>query len=168
MRDLTAGQLAALTGEATRPTFLVSIRFAGSGKLSTNGDVVVTDTTYLGEDIGIDAMEDWTRATIRLRPTVERVSYALTSAWRGSSARIYLLPRPLVEGTYTGDDLVLLLDGVLVGATLGEQLELTVLHRSIVGQWSPRIRIAKPFCNHLPQPGTVLTWQGDVYTLEAR
>ena len=175
MRDLSEKQSHAVFSEATRPTFLVTLNFGDLQTFSTNGTISLGETTWVGEDASVQGLEDWSRAEIRLRPTPERVALALTQDWRGSEVHIELLPVVVYDDDDFWEDpapadadRILLLDGVLTSAAVGETLDLTVVHRAFVGQWSPRIRIAKPWANHLPQPGTTFVWQGDVYTLEAR
>lgn len=182
MRDLAADQLEIVSHRETMPVYLVEINLSGQERLSTSGDRTVGDEVYAGGDVGVRGLDNWAAAQIRLRATPERVAQVLAPGWRGADCRIWLLPYyeypRLIEDGYYDDGLamsgpytaapILLLDGVLTGAAVGDAVELSVAHRAAVARWVPGIRIAAPLCNHLPRPGTVFTWAGDNYTLEAR
>lgn len=183
MRDTDTLQAAVLAEDVTRPIYLVEMQYADEPEyLSTNGTQTVGLTTYTGSDVGVAGMGDWTQARIRLMPTPARSAALLSPDWRGQPCRIYLLPcseypefiEPgYVEPAYALQGVVkadpmLLLDGVITGGSLGQYVELEISHRALLRRWTPRIRIAPPTCNHLPPPGTRLTWEGETFILEAR
>lgn len=184
MRTLDATQESLVQSKTTKPIFLIEMNYTGVEYLSTNGDITVDGIAYTGSDIGLSGSQDWTRATIKLVPTPDRVSDMLSGAWRRGTCKISLLPviefprifeegyvendqDYALQGTVVGEP-ILLIDGLLTAGQYSQELTLTVTHKSLVGMWTPRLRITNEWCNHLPQPGTQLKWQGDIFTLESR
>lgn len=183
MREVSAGQLAALSQDTTRPIYLVDLLFSGEPEfLSTNGNRLVGNEQYVGGDIAVAGVGDWTQASIRLTPTPARVSALLNDAWRGTACRVWLLPVSKLFQFWAEDyavedyghqgatqhEPILLLDGVLTAGRLSDSLELEVAHRALLRRWTPRLRAAPPVCNHMPAPGSRVEWQGEVFTLESR
>lgn len=183
MRSTTAAQDEVLALRFTRPIYLVEIAIDGQEYLSTNGDVTVGGITYAGADVGLRSVQNWSSAAVSVLPTPARVAQVVSQSWRYGRCRISLLPAtyyPLIiqpgyveEGFFVQGpqyaEPMLLVDGELTSASLsGDRVEFTVASRVSVGRWLPAARIAPPLCNHLPKPGTVITWEGDRYTLEAR
>lgn len=183
MRTITAIQEAALERRDTKPIYIVEINVDGQEYLSSNGDRIVNSITYVGADIGITSIENWSSARLKLLPNPARVSQFISQSWRYGTCRISLLPATydptIIEAGYVVDEYafqgeqlftpILLIDGELTSASLSaNSLEFTIANRVSVGRWLPALRIAPPICNHLPKVGTVITWQGDNYTLEAR
>ena len=183
MLNITASQQALLDEAVTLPIYLIDINFATGEYLSTNGDRTVGAITYLGGETGLSAAEDWATASVRMPASATRMQTLITGDWRGSSAKISLLPAinyPMrlesgyVEDGYARqglviDDPILLINGVLTGAN-GDSDTITfeITHSARVGKWAPRIRLMPPICNWLPAPGTRLNWAGEVFVLEAR
>lgn len=183
MRDLTPEQQAVLSEDVTAPTFLIDMEFGSQEYLSTRGDIEVDGVLYSGFDAGISSISDWTKGTIKLVPTPERVQTALSSGWQGNKCKIYLLPQTSYPQIYQEGyveegygiqgnqvyDPILLLDGVLDTASFSSStLNISIIHKAYVGQWAPRLRITNQFANHLPEVGTQFTWEGDIFTLESR
>lgn len=183
MRDLDATQSALLAQRETRPIYLIVIDAAGQEYLSTSGTHSIDDIPYTPGDVGLRAVTDWSEATITLRPTPARVERAIGGEWRRGSCDIYLLPAtryPLIyEDGYVEDgyamqgdtygDPILLLPGAMSAARVTDRgVEYRVVHRARTARWSPPIRVAPPAFNHLPRPGTIITWGGERFVLEAR
>ena len=183
MRATTAAQDAVLAERFTRPIYLVEVAIDGQEYLSTNGDVELDGIAYTGADVGLRSIENWSSAVVSLLPTPERVAQVVSQSWRYGRCRISLLPATyyplLIQPGYVADgyfiqgavygEAMLLVDGELTAASYsGDRVEFTVASRVSVGRWLPAARIAPPLCNHLPKPGTTITWEGDRYTLEAR
>lgn len=183
MRTIDASQQAALDRRDTKPVYIIEINVDGQEYLSSNGDRVVSGTTYVGADVGITSIENWSSARLKLLPNPARVNQFISQSWRYGTCRISLLPTTydpeIIEDDYVVDDYasqgeqqftpILLIDGELTSASLSaNSLEFTIANRVSVGRWLPALRIAPPICNHLPKVGTVIVWQGDNYTLEAR
>lgn len=183
MRDTTSAQDAVLDRRFTKPVYLVEIEVDGQEYLSTNANQEVGGQTWIGGQVMLKRIENGVRASIALRPTPERMAQFESQSWRYGSCRISLLPGtsfPLIwaEGyaadgyAYQGDvfaDPILLIDGELVSGSVGpSSVDFEIAHRISVGRWLPAVRIAPPICNHLPRVGTVITWEGDRYMLEAR
>lgn len=181
MRDLDADQLAIVSSRETSPVYLVEINLAGQELLSSNGDQTIGEALYVGGDLQVAGINNWTSAKIRLRATPERVQQILATGWRNSACKIWLLPairlpQLIAEGYYAEGyaaegvqtaDPILLLDGVLTGGSAKDAVELDCVHRAFLSRWVPGIRIAAPICNHLPRPGTTFTFDGATYTIEA-
>lgn len=183
MRDLDIIQSSILEEERTKPVFLIDITISSEEHLSTNGDITLNGVTYTTSDIGLSGASDWTSATIKLKATPERVQEVIAGGWQNNTCKIYLLPKTNfkqiyqydyvqedygIQGELTGDP-ILLLDGVLDSGDINSSnVLLRVTHKAFVGQWTPRLRITNQFANHLPEVGSQITWEGEVYTLESR
>lgn len=181
--DITEEQFLLLDDTVTRPIYLIEIDAGGQEKLSTGGDVTVGEDLYHGGSAGLRALDDWSAARIVLPATAERVQQVIDQDWRRGRCDIYLVAAGrfplLLDQDYVEEDYfmqgdvyaapLLLLPGVLTGASYGNSgVEFEVQHVSRVAKWSPAVRIAPPVFNHLPRPGTVISWAGEQFVLEAR
>lgn len=183
MREIDGALSSILGHDATRPIYLIDIDMAGQEHHSTNGSHIVGETLWVGGEASLVAAEDWAAAQIRMFPTPTRVASVVSGGWRYRSARVWLLgmqESPVaiepgyaeegysLEGLVYADPL-LLLDGQMVGADAdAESVYIDIAHRARIGQYAPRHRFAPPLANHLPQPGQVLVWEGEHYTLRSR
>lgn len=183
MRQVDAAQQLMLSQPDTLPTYLIALG-EGAEFLSTNGDRVVGDVLYVGGDVGLSAMQDWSGATVTLMPSASRAAWMLSGEWRGLACDIYLLPGASfdiqVELDYWDDDYayqgeafadpILLMPGRLDSARISGngRVEFGVVHRSRTAKWSPSFRIGPPWCNHLPRAGEVIEWAGERFIVEAR
>jgi hypothetical protein len=183
VRTIDTTQTALLAEPSTAPIYLVSLDFgAGLELLSTNGDQVVDAQTYTGADVGVAGMDNWQRASIRLLATQTRAGQVVAGDWRGKNCDIWLLPCVrypqiiedgyfaagyMIQGTTYGEP-ILLLDGVLTSASIGETIDIGVTHEALIQKICPRTRLAKPILNSLPAPGSQFIWSGETYTLEPR
>jgi len=183
LRNLSESQLVTLKGSATKPLFLIELDFDSPEHLSTNGDITINGNTYIGGDVGISSVADWTSATIKLSPSPTRVQIVVTGGWQGNPCKIYLVPvqnnQQIMQAGYvqsgyaqdglTVEDPILLLDGVLTSANIQSKgVDVAVSHKALVGKWTPRLRITSNIANHLPSNGSVVVWEGDNYILESR
>jgi hypothetical protein len=182
-RATTPAQDAALDRRITQPIYLVEVLIEGQEYLSTLGERVVDGITY-SSGVNLRSINNWSSALVTLPPTPARMAQFVSQSWRYGRCRISLLPAThyplLIQPGYVADgyflqgdvygEPMLLIDGELTSAAMSGEghIEFTVANRIAVGRWLPAARIAPPICNHLPKPGTVVVWEGDRYTLEAR
>ncbi len=182
-RTVTPGQDTLLREPVTRPVFLVELLFGDQEYLSTNGDVTIDELLYVDYDVSLENIDDWKQARIRLQPTNERSQQFHSQQWRGAPCRVYLRPTVYypqlldpgyveegyaIEGTF-GETPILLVDGLLTsGEKTSQAVIYTVDNAVTVGRWLPGVRLSSPTFNHLPRAGTVFTWEGERFTLEAR
>jgi hypothetical protein len=185
MRNLLPDQIAAISSDHTKPTYLMQWFFDGTPEyLSSNGRLEFDGQDWLtGFSLN---MENWSTATVTLIPEAARVERFNNSTWRFQSAIIYFLPTAGVlfqEVPITTDSLVpittdndepivldfsssgsvVLLDGIITGGRVGSSaLQMTITHRAINGVRSPRTRLSGP------RAGTVIEWEGEVYVVEGR
>jgi hypothetical protein len=183
MRQIDEPQQLMLSQRDTLPVYLVALG-DGAEYLSTNGNRTVGDVQYIGGDVGLSAMQDWSTATLTLMPTPARVAWMISGEWRGLACDISLLPGAnfdtLVEPDYWEPDYayqgvrfadpILLMPGRLDSARMAGngRVEFTVVHRSRTAKWSPSFRIGPPWCNHLPRAGEVIEWGSERYIVEGR
>lgn len=182
-REIDSNQRAALARPDTRPIYLVELYISSTERFSTNGDQVVGLETFSGADVGLSSVDNWQSATIKLRPSPDRVAQVVSQEWRHGRCQISLLPTATygliyppgymqdgygIQGQFNSQPL-LLVDGELTSADLSsDRVNFTVSHRFTVGRWVPALRIDPPLCNHLPKPGEVVVWENEKFTLEAR
>lgn len=182
MRQANEVQALILSKKETIPIYLVELG-DGSEFLSTNGDRVVGGSTYIGGDLNLSAVNDWSTANISLAPTPERIAWMLSGAWRGIGCRISLFPGAHFttysldyyseDYLFQGDcfsDPILLMPGKLSGGRVSGdgRVEFNVVHVSRTARWAPPFRIGPPWCNHLPRAGEVITWAGERFIVEAK
>ena len=67
-----------------------------------------------------------------------------------------------------GGDPVLFADGIMDGASVGEEVQIGVIGRSTSYGSVPRIICAPPLMNHLPPSGTVIRFGTVRYTINSR
>jgi hypothetical protein len=72
------------------------------------------------------------------------------------------------SGSAGSVDPMLLVEGIMDGASVSERVFINVISRSAYFGSSPRIVCAPPVFNHLPPTGTVLNWGSVTLTLERR
>lgn len=63
----------------------------------------------------------------------------------------------------------LVFDGVMNNVQpfgVGEKVTVNITTEGRLNSKAPRLRFLPPLCNHLPAPGTVITWGGERYILE--
>lgn len=167
---------------STSPTYLIYSMFGDEKYRSTNGDITIDGQLYSGGEYGVSGMNNWTSARVRFPATTTLMDTFIGGTWRGMACKIYLMvtanyPQIWEEGYaqdgyaeqgFTVKDPALLLDGVMVGGAASRMLEIDVMHKGHLGQWTPRFRVGKPVANHLPPAGTQISWGGVVFTLEAQ
>lgn len=66
-------------------------------------------------------------------------------------ARVWLAYKDIATSTP-----LLIADGMMDGASVGEKVQINIISRSTAYGTTPRILCAPPLMNHLPKPGTVL------------
>ncbi len=184
MLSLTEIQQIILAQPTSTPTYLVDIDWGGSTQhWSTRADHTVSGIDYTGGDIGLRGAQDWRTAELTLDPSAAHTAVLMSGSWRGADCTISLLPyrehpRLLAEGYvaagygFFGDEIaepVLLLEGSITSAGYTDtgSIMLGIRHVASITRAAPRLRVGAPTFNHLPTPGTVFTWAGETYVLEA-
>lgn len=182
MREVTALQSALMSQRGTKPRYLVVIDAGGVEHWSSSGDIEIDGVLYRGGGFDVRRIVDWTEATIEIPSTPDRLARLIAGEYRGAPCSLYAVasvryPQLMAPG-YWADDYVLqgdvdgapllLLPGVIDGGREeGGRLSLEVVHDAEVSRWSPAIRVAPPWANHLPRPGTVIVIDGEHFVLEA-
>lgn len=184
MRTLSAAQLAQIERDNTRPIYLIEWQFDGTPEyLSTNGQIAYDAQTWLSVGASV-VMDNWASATVSLPPIASRVTEVNNGTFRFQPAVIYYLPADPMAGVpittdagvpITNDlgepivmddgfqEAIVLLDGIITGGRAGSSsLQMTITHRAINGVRSPRTRLSGP------RAGTVVEWDGEIYTVEGR
>jgi hypothetical protein len=167
--DLTPTQEANVSGTATRPIYLVELWHGGAQELfSTGGEVVYGGQTYQAGGASVASIEDSNSASVILPWSPKRLQEIQSGAFRRQPCIITYIPAaPDAEGIFTVADGILLIDGEIRSSRFaGDQVTVSVEHISNTTKFSPRHTIDQVTAFVIP-PGTQITWQGEIYTLEA-
>lgn len=182
MRDVSGGVVESLAGPITRPWFIVDVWFGAPLKLSTRGAAEVDGAAYVGGVI-VDSGADWETCVISL-PNVDGAltDVAMTGAWVGAAVRVAHVAH--LDGGYMDPDYVDDQDdyvdpyafepldvfvGVLDAATdIFPRVRLQCVRAGARSIYVPGIRIAPPVANHCTPAGTLITFDGEIYRVEAR
>lgn len=154
----------------TRPVYLVELGFAPAQYYSTGEQVSWNGETWLESSMRVDRIEldNLGRASVSLRVNnLDRVIGALVLGQevRDRSAKIWVTYRSGSAGIV---DPIQLVDGVMDGASVGNEVAIQVLSRAAFYGGVPRVRFAPPICNHMPPHGTILRWGTTEFRIERR
>jgi hypothetical protein len=168
--SLTAGQLSNVGEVATRPINIMSIEHSGSEELlSCSGDLSYDGDTYTGGGVNIQRIENTRSATLTMPATATRITESQNGTWRGGTCKIYSIPAlPTDSNIFAAADGVMVLDGVILTSSfVQDKIKLTIVHINLDGNYTPRNLIDEA-CNHVPSPGTILSWEGENIVLVSR
>lgn len=169
MRNLSAQHVAAASNTVTIPGYLVRINTSPEIRLSTFGTVLFGGEKWL-DGVAIDGVKRDGSGIATARLTIPNHDNAwsaliLTSTINNQRCEVW-------EGHMDAAGLVhaqLVLQGALEASDIGEtSVSVQVAHAGVRAQFLPRLRIGAPLFNHITPPGTIITWGGVKYTLEAR
>lgn len=180
MRELTVEQYAVLERTFTDPLYIVELGLGGTQYYSTSRDIEVDGVEYKSGFISISNINNWQEVTLEVvNPDYALNPIILSGLWRGQickiswvpvSQQLYFEPGYVEPGYYdplTIGEPVVIIDGELVSASLGERVSLRARARGLARSWTTRQRIEAPTFNHLPAPGTTVTVNGEIFTIEA-
>lgn len=164
-RTLDSDALAALADPVTAPGYLIAITSTAGQVLrySTRGTIEHDGQTWIGGGrIVRQSPTDWDVAM----PNHDNAASALAlgSELDHATANVWAY-----LGQATPPQAILLFEGYvnevlrITAATVEFSLAAVTLGRS----WLPDILLAPPLLNHLPPPGTAISWGGKTYYLEA-
>jgi len=154
-------------GVVTNPYYLVELQFAPILYLSSGPDI-----TWDGHD--------WKAAPVRVSSIdmdmLGQQDLSLSIANHDRTFGAFLLQEKAQERVVrvwlTYDDPgfkpMLLADGFMDGAAVGEFVQIKVISRSTAYGTTPRIICSPPLFNHLPAPGSTLTAGSTTITIEDR
>ena len=169
-RQLSTAIEASLVATATRPAFFMAINHGGSEELiSCTDDLVYAGDLYVAGGAKIVSITDSKSATFTLPITPERIAEVSAGDWRGGACRIYTAPSlPGDDLSYTADDVIEVLNGeIQLSSFSGNQITVTATHYNNANKLTPRYTWDE-LCDHIPAPGTILSWEGDDLVLSAQ
>lgn len=169
-RDLTEAQLTNLALPSSRPVYCVWIEHSGMIELlSSAGDVVFGGLPFTAGGVNIKRIQDSQSATIELPATPTRIAEVQNGTWRYKPCYIFVIPgTPSDSGVYATAEGLTLLSGIIDDSKFSENVvTVTVIHQNLDGNYTPR-NLYDEVCNHIPAPGTVITWDSETLVLESR
>ena len=167
---LTAGQLSNVEEVATRTINIVEIEHSGSiERLSCSGALSYDGADYTFGGVNIRRIENNRSATLTLPATATRITESQNGTWRNGTCKIYAIPAlPTDSNIFAAADGVLVLDGFISTSSFAnDRVTVTVVHVNLDGNYTPRNLIDEA-CNHVPSPGSILTWEGENIVLVSR
>ena len=163
-RTLSSTLTSAIGNTVTRPVYLIKFNFGidnyvacWATDITANPDNESPAPTWVGSGIEVTNI-DRQRASIRLPIVDAWLALALTNSVRGGSVRIY---QYYYDATVSpAADSVLLFDGIMDGATFGDDIRIACIELREVKRFPPA-RIDFPTFTFLPISGTKITWGND-------
>lgn len=179
MRALPPLLESALRNESVEVAHLISTTLDGPVRFSTLGDISVGGEMYRGGMVRDLTSQDWSTCSFRVaNPRGVLTPFILSGAWRDQPVQVHLasiqrgdyaVPGYAVDGYFANYSVttMLLFEGVLSAAPSATPWVTLQCVRS-AGLFVPAWRVGKPVFNHLPVPGSTITWQGQTITIESR
>lgn len=167
-RELTAWQLANSEAENARPFVIVQLNHSGVVEyLSATGSVTYDGQLYTGGGFNIVSIVDSISATLTLAATPARVAEILDSKYRRGLCKIFYIPGLAGDTpTYTADKGILMLDGRIDTSSTSDGLvTVGAFNKYLTGRMGPGYNFNQ-FCNHMPAPGSSITWEGETAPFE--
>lgn len=169
-RSLTEAQFDNLDLSATRPIYCVWLEHSGSAELlSSSGPIVYNTLPFQGGGVTVKKILDSHSATLVLHASAARIAEVQNGTWRNGRCTIYAISgAPSDTNLYTVEAGIVLLDGVIDDSQFADdRITIRAIHTNLNGNYTPR-NFYDEVCNHIPAPGTVITWDGEVQVLESR
>lgn len=155
----------------TQPFYLVYLGTEIPMRYSSRGDVDFQNNTWAGSGVQVVRIQDGEggsrSAQIRF-PNHDKALSAvvLNEGVVNKVCRIYQM---YGHAPFLDTESMLIFDGIMDEVPeIGEYVSITALSESIFNQYSPRLVCGPPIMNHIPPPGTQITWDGEIYILEKR
>lgn len=154
-----------ITPPITRPSYLIELGFTPTFYLSTSETTIWNSITWTEAPIRVGQVSTDAKGDQAVSVTIanhDRVigSIVLKQVARDKIVKIW---------ARQGDDTpVLIVDGIMDGAKVGEFVDLSIISRSAYYGSSPRYRCFSPIFNHLPQEGVKITWGSSTVDLGPR
>lgn len=152
----------------TSPLYLVELQFTTPVYLSSGEQYTWDGKVWKSAPIEIGSINtspSGDQSTSMRLANHDRVYGALMMQHRLERVpvRIWLVD---VEDTQYPPELMIA--GVLDGAQIGDSVQASVIAHTVEYGGSPRIICAPPLMNHLPKPGTELSWGTVKYVINSR
>lgn len=162
-RALSSAISAGLSATRTAPGHLVELTIGTSVlRYSSRGDLTWDGQTWTGgARVQSSSAADWTLALDNHDNAASAM--LLANDANTTRARIWAY-----SGHADPPDAVLVFDGGLdrISAVTLERVELALTAAAPGRTWLPDAILAPPLLNHLPVPGTAITWGDQTYLLE--
>lgn len=169
-RTLTAAAATGVEASVTAPRLLIYIGWSSPVRVCTRETVTWSGSVWtgpVGRVDGITGASTDQRARVIL-PNADNAygAIALASGLHDVPVRVWALygSEPFASG-----DAVQLFEGQADGGritTMAVEVECIAMRQATI--YAPRVYAQPPLMNHNPPAGTVLRWNGDIYTLERR
>ncbi len=173
MRALSETQASNSKAVQTKPIVLVRHEHSGIEELAgaSGGSVVFNGETYATGPSGVKVLSivDSRLATLWLSPTNARLSEVVNGTWRNGSCTIYLIPAlPGELGPFVLGDQIQPIEGKIISSKYSSSgVVFQVQHSTLTSVYTPPNKCDE-VANHIPAPGTVLTWDGEKTKLERK
>lgn len=172
MRELTEYMDAEIARPITRPLNLIEILLPSVTLRWSTGRTVEWDgDTWTDAGVTLEALRALAGGAMEGMISVRNTELAasglvLVDGVNDRPCRIWELSGP---GPFDPADAVMTFEGVCDGTPdiSIERVRIAITSASRVREMSPRIYFEQ-FCNHIPPAGTVISWGGEHYRLEAR
>lgn len=168
-RTLTTTQQANTTADKVKPVYLVDWAHSGMQELIalTQGEVVYDGMTFSPGDVRLTQIDNGRTATLSMPASAARISQVQDGTWRGSNCKIYYVPAvPGDALSFVEADAIIVMDGeIRTSQKSGGDIVVNVQHINLGVKLAPR-HTFDAIGNHIPAPGTVITWEGDQVVLE--
>lgn len=166
--QLAGGISGKLHEAVTAPVYLVELGFDPVLRLSNADDVVWDGKLWKAAPVRVSTISNTALGGQRVSLTLNNLDRAfgalvLAQGTKEREARVWLAYAD--PGVTTPR---LMADGFMDGASVGPEVNISIVARSTVYGTTPRIICAPPLMNHLPQAGTVIKTGNTTITLRSR
>lgn len=169
----------ALRNDRSEVAYLISTTLDEPVRYSTLGDINVNGEMYRGGTVRDLTSQDWSTCSFRIaNPRGALTPFMLSGAWRDQPVTVsiasieqgdFFEPGFFVDGFFANYAVttMTLFEGVLSSASsIAPMITLQCVRSA--GLFVPAWRVGRPVFNHLPVPGSTITWQGQTITIESR
>lgn len=171
MRALSGATLSEIVKPITRPINLIEIVFAAvTYRLSTGPTVTWNAQTWIASGAKVENLQSLVGGAMDGRislPNTDNAASALVLV-DGVADRVCRIYQLYGDGPYSVGDEIKLFEGVCDNAEIDlDRVVINITTERRLSETAPRIYF-EAFCTRLPPAGTVISWGGEHYRLEAR
>ncbi len=167
-RALSTRLTSEVAGVVTAPFFLIQIGWSPVSRLSTRGPVSYGGYTWAGGSASLHSLQGLPGGALQGQISLGNTDDAIGAVVLSTDLTAVPVTIWMLYGSepFTAGDALQVFSGVIDGAELTPtRVTLDLVSEGRRNLTGPRVYCQPPLCNHMPPPGTRITWGGDTYVL---